>query len=257
MEEQEVSSKNHRLTVQQLEFLVQDELIRSELRLLLDRDKKRGFFPRFLRHPLTSIFVGFVLTAVLGSALSHFYSLQQEIYRREQKAFDERINAIEQFSRLVYRRYTIASMLESAFHRYTPLEEMRSRKATYDEIFLEWGSEFQAQMLGIRQVMSAVRFSEFESHVQFGLVPLLRGHDQCMTTAYNRLLRNSFDRQEMIDCGVRDLRKNALNCSYAITSGLFIVVNDLQDGSEHSNLPQIVRDNIETGCLEPARKFNS
>src|SRR5438132_13490846 len=88
---------------------------------------------RFSRNPLVSVFVGFLLTGVVGFVLTGHY-------QAERARHDATVEGVKSFSDLIYARYTRAALLYSALNRGASDEEIRKRKNDYDDAYFKWGS---------------------------------------------------------------------------------------------------------------------
>jgi hypothetical protein len=173
------------------------------------------------RHPLVAIVVGFLLTGIAGTWLSNFYSERQIERDRFEQITEARRAALQEFATLIYHRLTRAQMLASSLRRSAPLEELKERKRLYDDAFVDWGSTLQANLFLIRSVMESEGYSDFERHVEFRLVPILREVDACLTRAFDERLRGHGTKAILQDCDITNSLQLALDCSYAITDGLF------------------------------------
>ena len=175
------------------------------------------------RHPLTIVIAGFLLSGVAGTGLSNFYSDKQNERARFFEVTAARRAAIQDFARLLYERRTRAEMLHSSMKRQAPIEEINERKRLYDEAYVAWGSNLQANLFMIRSVLEADTYSDFEGHVEFRLVPILRNIDSCLTKAYDENLRERDPLRIVDGCGINKELQLALDCGYAITDELFRV----------------------------------
>lgn len=178
--------------------------------------------PRKLsRHPLTAVIVAFLLTGIAGTLLSNYYSEKQIERDRFQQITEARLATLQEFARLIYYRLTRAQMLFSSLRRAAPIEELKERKKLYDDAFVEWGAKLQSNLFLIRSVMELQGYSDFESHVEFRLVPIMREIDASLTTAYDDRLKGHDTKDTLKKCGITDSMQIAIDCSYAITDGLF------------------------------------
>jgi hypothetical protein len=191
------------------------------------------------RHPLITLIIGFFLTGILGTFLSDYYSTKRAQAERtiaEQKGYVEASTiAIQEFSNLVYERHTWSMMLASSIARRAPIDEVRARKNEYDRVFVKWNTAYQSNLLTIRKVMKAPRFSTFEAYVDGGLSTMLQQIDACLTSAYD--VRISYDSsdlsvQRLRACRATKRLEQARDCSEEITSGLFELVNSSQRDEE-------------------------
>lgn len=178
-------------------------------------------FGSFLRHPLTAILIGFLLTGLIGAWLSYYYNLKQMDRERALDNIVARRQAAQDFARFIYERRTRAELLSSAFRRQAQMEEIISRKKQYDESYASWGSNLQANLLIIRSLVESLNYSEFEYDVEFYLVPIFRRIDQCLTAAYDLCVANKNYLSALDKCDMVNELQLALDCGYAITDELF------------------------------------
>jgi hypothetical protein len=199
---------------------------------------------RWLRHPIAPTVVGFVLTGLVGCALTTWYTYwnaRQERALADHKAhYDMSTRAVQEFARTAYDRYTRAEMLQSSLLRHAPLDEVKQRKRAYDAAFAEWGASHQANLLAIRKITRSASYTSLEHSVDMKLVPILREVDTCLTAAYHqRLAGHQTVRATLQRCGsVRKLQRS-LDCSHAITGALFEVAATSASGPEDQTLKEI------------------
>ena len=174
------------------------------------------------RHPLTVVIVAFVLSGLLGTLFSAWLSNRQAETERLRLEAEARKAAVQAFSRHVYERRARAEMLASSFRRGAPIEEVRERKQLYDEAYVQWNANHQANLFLVREVLQEEQYSFFESSVEFVLVgKIFAPLDGCLTRAYDARL-NQEDPNAILDqCEGRRLLQEALDCGYAITDELY------------------------------------
>jgi len=207
-------------TTGSVEEVLTDEMLRERIRLLL-RNRSAGRLHRFLSHDLTKIVIGFLLTGLVGTFLT--WRIEEAARRRDEALarYEAGVASIQSFSRAVYSRHTRAMMLASSLRRDVDLEEIKRRKLEYDQAFVDWGTEQQANLLAIRKLSQASRFSKFEADVEFELVPVLRELDSCLTEAYDLRLGGGAPDSVLDSCDISNLLQRALDEGYSITNGLF------------------------------------
>ena len=173
--------------------------------------------------PLFLLWVGFLVNDSLRTAEES--RKQQEAQR--QLAETRRV-AIQALSRFIYERRVRAELLYSALRRNAEnpvaksMDELVRRKQSYDEAYVSWNANHQANLFLVRQILDAKEYSEFESIVEFRLVKqVLAPLDACLTRAYDRAIRGGDPRPELEKCRSQDLLQRALDCGYAITDELF------------------------------------
>lgn len=182
-------------------------------------DQRQG---ALLRHPLFIVVVTFALSGLLGTAFSQWLSKQAKEAERIRIEMEARRTAVQSFSRYVYERRARAEMLASSFRRQAPLDEVEERKRLYDDVYVRWNSNHQANLFLIRDVLQSEQYSLLESAVEFVLVgKIFRPLDTCLTKAYDARLNDEDPKAILDECQARRLLQEALDCGYAITDELY------------------------------------
>lgn len=139
-----------------------------------------------------------------------------------------RQTAVGGLSRYIYERRVRSEMLLSGLKRHAnapsdnSAKEIVERKRMYDDAYVGWNTNHQANLLLIRQVLGSSTYSEFEGLVEFNLVTLVFSPlDKCLTEAYDVASRNQDPRPLLKACKAVDLVQRSLDCGYAITDELF------------------------------------
>jgi hypothetical protein len=139
-----------------------------------------------------------------------------------------RQQSVERFSQYIYERRTRSELLLSGLKRHArdPTElsknEVVERKRLYDDAYVKWNANNQANLFLIRQVLGMKTYTTFEQIVETRLVgKIFNPLDACLTRAYDAAIRNS-DPMPILDaCDAKDLVQQALDCGYAVTDQLF------------------------------------
>lgn len=180
------------------------------------------------RHPLIIVIISFMLSGIVGAVISNFFN-KKELERNHLFQITAiRRSSIQDFSRLIYLQRSRADMLESSFRRSADIEEIKERKKLYDDAFVEWNSKLQSNLFLIRNVVNAHNYSMFEQNVEFHLVPIFQGIDNCLTQAYDKRLQNQDPTSFLKKCKTNRLLQVSLDCSYAITDELFTIAEPIQ-----------------------------
>ena len=215
---------------EKLDDVVADELIRERVRQEIAEIKAAKI--ALLAHPLTTVFVGFLLTGVVGWFLSTRYEAHQrniaaqrsQIERQladRRAQYDSSIQAAQEFAKIVYRRHTRSAMLHSALRRNAPLAEVRRRKREYDDAMVEWGSMVQANLFMIRKITSASRYSELKGNLERDLTPAFADVDSCLTEAFDAREKEMAIDTIFKDCGIGTRMQRQFRASYVVTAKLF------------------------------------
>lgn len=153
--------------------------------------------------------------------------LQKELEDAKRGA-ETRQLAVGNFSRFIYERRVRSELLLSSLRRHSanPVaeskQELLERKRLYDDAYVAWNANHQANLLLVRQVLGSAMYSNFEALVEFRLAaktfaPL----DGCLTQAYDLAVRGKDPRSLLDECNAKELVQRALDCGYAITDELY------------------------------------
>lgn len=173
--------------------------------------------------PLLLFWIGYVASDSLRTTEDSRKQLEAQ-----RQLAETRRAAIQTLSRFIYERRVRAELLASALRRNAAkpvaasVDELVKRKQLYDEAYVAWNANHQANLFLVRQVLGAKDYSDFESVVEFRLVKrVFAPLDACLTRAYDRAIRGGDPRPELETCRTPELLQRALDCGYAITDELF------------------------------------
>lgn len=159
---------------------------------------------------------------------------------------EARQSAVRDFSTFIYERRARAELLASALLRGAPQAEVTERKQLYDQTYVRWNTNHQANLLLIRQVLGEQGYSEFENLVEFRLViKVFKPLDDCLTSAYDRRLRGGDPNPILRGCRATVLIQQALDCGYALTDELFRISGLAQGAREGSQRASSI---VQTKC---------
>lgn len=146
--------------------------------------------------------------------------VNQSIRSRDQA--DQRQAAVQTLSRFIYERRARSEMLASGIRRAAAKEELEERKRLYDEAYVQWNTNHQANLLQIRRLLNEKQYSDFEALMEFQLVTrIFKPLDECLTSAYDNHRSGTLGATTLDQCGARELIQRALDCGYAFTDELF------------------------------------
>jgi hypothetical protein len=230
-----------------------DELIRRIVRDHLGGEKK-SFLADLLRHPLTSIVIGFILTGVLGTYLTQQIASDREdtIRRAEAKRVkvEAALSSTQEFSRLIYERQGRATLLLAALHRSANHDELRERKIAYDKSFIDWERNIKANLLTIRTASGWPGYSPFEEVIEGHLIRTYISLDSALTSAYDASMRR---RPNTNLRRAETLLLVARSCGSKITDSLYSIIPIFEDDDEViGGIPATLRDEMISECREDA-----
>lgn len=152
---------------------------------------------------------GAINGAVVG-AIAAWYSVEQS--RKE---------AVHALSTFVYERRARAELLASSLRRRADLEELRERKRQYDEVYVNWNKNLQANLFRIRDVLQSHEYSFFEQQTEFRLTAIFRDIDRCLTEAYDARIAASDPIATLDRCDMKRQLQKSIDCGYAIGDELY------------------------------------
>jgi hypothetical protein len=156
--------------------------------------------------------------------------------------------AVGGLSKYIYERRVRGEMLLSGLRRHAnaPTVESRNevfeRKRQYDDAYVNWNTNHQANLLLIRQVLGSNTYSDFEGLLEFRLVSqVFAPLDKCLTEAYDAAARGQDPRPILKACRATEMVQRSLDCGYAITDELFRL-------SSPTGNPQESKSVVESRC---------
>ena len=183
-----------------IEAAVERALVDSELLKACDailEQRSRFSWSDFLSHPMLLTVFGFLVTAILGSALENRLSenqrWQQDVSRIVETARAEETQARETLVGLVsslHNRTARGAMLRSAIARGDN-DETLARKQLYDEAYFDWNVGLNSGLISLRQHIfdadgnPTMAQSGYEDILYVDVRNALRAADSCLATAFD------------------------------------------------------------------------
>ncbi|HEX2841442.1 hypothetical protein [Hyphomicrobium sp.] len=159
---------------------------------------------------LASAAINGIITASVGAWLAQTYS-----------AYQSRRQAIETIANLVYERRTRAGMVASAIRRNADIEEVRHRKQTYDEAYVDWNKNVMLNLFAIREAAGDLKFSALEPIFEDHLIAAMADVDRCITKAYDARIANQDAKAVLETCRMAELHQYVLDCGATFTNELY------------------------------------
>jgi hypothetical protein len=169
--------------------------------------------------------------------------------QRRQELERERKDSVADFSRAIAERRTRAALLASGLRRRdaggSPAsdQEIRARKAQYDEAYAQWNANVQVNMFRIRRALDTKEYTIFEDVVEQRLNPVFRATDACLTSAYDVSIAGGKAIPILDQCRMAELLQSTQDCGYAMADQLFKLASSNVSFSQ-------VRLEIDSQCRE-------
>ncbi len=151
-----------------------------------------------------------LVTASVGAWLAHSYSTAQT-----------RRASITGLSSLLYDRRTKAGMVVSTLRRNGEIDELRVRKRSYDEAYIDWNKSLRPNLFAIREVMGENAFTALEQDFEKYVVDPFSKMDACVTRAYDLRIAGQDALKELETCKMVALYQTTLDCGASFTNELY------------------------------------
>lgn len=182
-------------------------MVRLPLRLITEAGVTRQ---TLLIFTLVSAVCNGLVSASVGAWLTHNYATAQT-----------RRGAINGLSSLLYERRTKAGLVVSSLRRNGEPEELRLRKRSYDEAYVDWNKNLRPNLFAIREVMGETAFTALEQDFEKYIVDPLSRIDGCMTRSYDLKLAGQDPVKELESCKMAALYQLTLDCGASFTNELY------------------------------------
>ena len=163
-----------------------------------------------LAFTIVSAVLNGLVTASVGAWLAHSYSTAQT-----------RRASINGLSSLLYDRRTKAGLVVSTLRRNGELDELRARKRSYDEAYVEWNKGLRPNLFAIREVMGETAFTALEQDFEKYIVEPFSKMDGCVTRAYDLKIAGQDALKELETCRMVPLYQTTLDCGASFTNELY------------------------------------
>ena len=175
----------------------------------------------WLRHPLVSIVLGFILTGVLGTAITqHFLDQREQEKLRAQVALDRK-QAIQQFTKLNEARNVRAEMLLKALRSDSNDDEVKAARQEHEKAYVAWSEERQSTLLLFRDLLSIENYQLIEAGFNESLVGKIFSPIRlCLTTALGHGDDREAVNRTLEACRVDELLKLSSTCSLALAAAV-------------------------------------
>ena len=175
----------------------------------------------WLRHPLVSMVLGFILTGVLGTAITqHFLDQREQERLRAQVAIDTK-QAIQQFSRLNEERKVRAEMLLKALRSDSNGDEVKTAKQEYEKAYVAWSVERPSTLLLFRDLLSSENYQLVKTGFNESLVGKIFSPIRlCLTTALGHGDDRAAVNSTLEACRIDELLELSSTCSLALAAAV-------------------------------------
>jgi hypothetical protein len=175
-----------------------------------------------LRHPLTSILVGFVLTGVVGTLVTNHFADRRQHEARAIERREVRRKAIVEVSRLFSERLERAEAVSVATEGRASKEVIARLKQLYDDAETRAAVVRQEVTLLMREAMLESDFERLRSDIDTRLATRrMRPLHECLDRATARLRAGGDGAAVLEECRSAQLIEESRACNDVVTDALY------------------------------------
>jgi len=206
----------------------------------------------WLKHPLVSVVVGFILTGVLGTAITqHFLDRREQEKLHAQLALDRK-QAIQQFSKLNEERMVRAEMMLKALRSEPGHDETKDAIQAHEKAYIAWSIERPGILLLFRDLLSSENYQLVATAIDESLVGrIFRPIRRCLTES----LAHGDNRQAASDtleaCRIDELLELSSICSLALAAAVSDLATASSEWVSNEQIEEVhkrARDSIGKQC---------
>lgn len=207
---------------------------------------------RLSRHPLAAVFMGFMLTGVVGTMMTNYLTTARQHEADMARHRETRRQAVLEMSRLLSERLLRVEMLVHSIQRHAPRDVILEHKKNLDETEARWFTKRPEVLLLSREVLGEADYETLRSDIETRMsrkriLPMRDTLERaCAEIAEGRDGAESL-KEMKIGQTLTELR----NGIEALTDGLYDLASiPLEDVSEAhaAQLRKRVRQRIEEAC---------
>jgi hypothetical protein len=175
----------------------------------------------WLRHPLVSMVLGFILTGVLGTAITqHFMDQREQEKLHAQVALDKK-QAIQQFIRLNEERKVRAEILLKAVRSESSVDEVKTARQDYEKAYVAWSVERPNTLLLFRDLLSTENYQLVKTRFTESLVGKIFSPIRlCLTTSLGHVDNRAAVNRTLEACRIDELLELSSTCSLALAAAV-------------------------------------
>jgi hypothetical protein len=165
--------------------------------------------------------LGFILTGVLGTAITqHFMDQREQEKLHAQVALDKK-QAIQQFIRLNEERKVRAEILLKAVRSESSVDEVKTARQDYEKAYVAWSVERPNTLLLFRDLLSTENYQLVKTRFTESLVGKIFSPIRlCLTTSLGHVDDRAAVNRTLEDCRIDELLELSSTCSLALAAAV-------------------------------------
>ena len=196
--------------------------------------------------------LGFILTGVLGTAITqHFLDQREQERLRAQVALDTK-QAIQQFSKLNEERKVRAEMLLRDLRSDSNGDEVKTAKQEYEKAYVAWSVERPSTLLLFRDLLSSENYQLVKTGFNESLVGKIFSPIRlCLTTALGHGDDRAAVNSTLEACRIDELLELSSTCSLALAAAVSDLAGTRSEWFSTEDMAELqkrARDSISKQC---------
>jgi hypothetical protein len=201
-------------------------------------EKSKLQIGEMLRHPIANVIIGFVLTGVLGTSLTQYYSMKRQQEAQHQQQIEARKQAVSQLSSLngevLARAERLLRTLELGESEH--LDELQKH---YNDAVLHWKAENHSTLLIARDVLPASTYYRFRGRLKEGFQErFLNPINDCLGRARHAAATGALAADVLSACNIRATFEQARSCSDLLVDLMYDLSSASMSANAQRNLSQ-------------------
>ena len=221
--------------------------------------EKKSSWAEILKHPMANMVVGFLLTTVVGTGITNYYTMKQREQKRHEDMVETNKKTVALLASLNAERLAQAEML------LTELEEGNEENSKklikmYKETKLRWKKESTPALLAARLVLPQEKYYRFRNYMENEYrTRFLTTIGKCLNEASDAIEHGKPVAELLKSCRVREYLKHAGRCNIALLDTLYEMARGTIDDYDTDTLAEqraLHNKRIKVACAPLAPKSN-
>jgi hypothetical protein len=163
-------------------------------------------------------------------------------------AYQTKKAALSEISMMAQERRVRAGLVASALERNAELEEVKERRRSYDESYVNWNKSLHINLMWVRDILETDEYTFLERQVEQKLTKVMREIDACLTRAYDERSAGKDPKGILAECKMPSMLEKNRECAYYLVEELRRIARVSFLPWSSSRIDDAARQKIETEC---------
>ena len=194
----------------------------------------------WLRHPLVSIILGFILTGVLGTAITQNFLDQREQEKLRAQLVIDKKHAVVQFLKINEERRVRGELALNALRGNANTEEIKTTKMAYEKAYVTWSIERPATLLLFRELLSTENYQLIKSKFEDSLVEkIFNPIRHCLSESFEHGNDKAAISKTLQKCQIDKLLERSGTCNLALAAAVSDLAEEGSDWTSSDNMADL------------------